>query len=66
MDEKKKNMLRALGFKRQIDRVERGDCPFCGDHVDPESLGDDRSRKEFEISGMCQQCQDRQFAPVGD
>ena len=39
-DVAKKN-LRALGFDKQIDKVEKGQCPFCGtDKVKPEDFRD--------------------------
>lgn len=37
-------------------------CPFCkSTKVQPEDFRDDFSRKEFEISHLCQQCQDDTF-----
>lgn len=39
-------------------------CAICGsDKVTPECFRDEISRKEFEISRMCQQCQDGVFPP---
>lgn len=40
---------------------DRGDCPFCGNHIDPEGFRDDLSLREFKISGLCQECQDKVF-----
>lgn len=38
-------------------------CGMCGsDKVNREDFRDDLSRKEFEISLMCQDCQDRVFS----
>lgn len=34
-------------------------CPTCGKPIG--EFRDDLSRKEFEISGMCQECQDSVF-----
>lgn len=56
-----KNNLRALGFGSEVDRVEQGMCPFCGEPVKEEDFRDDISRKEYEMSGMCQACQDNTF-----
>jgi len=36
-----------------------GSCPTCGKKAD--EFRDDLSRKEFLISGMCQDCQDSVF-----
>jgi hypothetical protein len=38
-----------------------GRCPFCGRHDARWTIRDDESLREFEISGICQQCQDRTF-----
>ena len=42
-------------------RKEKGVCPFCGERVDYDSFSDKKSLKEFEISGLCQSCQDDFF-----
>lgn len=37
-------------------------CVFCGEEVDIEKdFRDDLSRKEWEISHICQKCQDKVF-----
>ena len=41
--------------------IELGMCPFCGRPVFVEDFKDDLSLKEFEISGLCQKCQDEVF-----
>jgi len=41
-------------------------CPCCGCDVNKEAFRDDISRREFEISGMCQQCQDSVFGIIGE
>ena len=42
-------------------------CVTCGStKVKPEDFRDDLSRKEFEISKMCQSCQDNVFGKEGD
>ena len=61
MDENKKKMLRTMGFNTEVDRVERGDCPECGQHVNLLELRDRRSMREWEISGYCMACQDKTF-----
>lgn len=61
MDNKSRELLRSLGFNKQIDRVEHGLCPFCNKKIDPKEFRDLESRREFIISGLCQSCQDDIF-----
>jgi len=37
------------------------ECAWCGDRVADDMFKDDLSRAEFEISHMCQKCQDETF-----
>lgn len=41
----------------------RGICPTCGLSTKGAKFKDDLSRREHEISGLCQPCQDSYFAP---
>jgi hypothetical protein len=41
-------------------------CPSCKEMFDPEKLRDPLSKKEFQISGLCQKCQDRVFQEPKD
>jgi hypothetical protein len=45
--------------KRAGDRIDRGLCPRCG--KPPIEFRDLMSRREREISGLCQKCQDAIF-----
>lgn len=38
-----------------------GKCPFCGKDMSNPSFRDEKSIKEFKISGLCQDCQDKTF-----
>jgi len=59
---KKESMMRKLGFNKELDLVKEGRCPFCGKFIIRESeFRDKKSDKEFEISGLCQKCQDIMF-----
>jgi hypothetical protein len=51
----------ALGgvFDVAIARRDIGLCPTCGGQIG--SFRDERSTREFRISGMCQECQDSLF-----
>ena len=61
MDENRKRILRDVGFKNEIDAVEAGFCPFCLNPISMDDFEDDRSKKEYEISGLCQDCQNKMF-----
>jgi len=54
-----KDIMRAAGFEKEVDRVDQGLCPTCGKEIGP--FRNDIARKEFKISGMCQDCQDLVF-----
>ena len=56
-----KRILQRAGFGEEVKAVEQGDCPFCGCKVNKDEFRDELSRKEFEISGLCQACQDVVF-----
>jgi hypothetical protein len=57
-----KELLKQNGFELEVELVEHGFCPICGVDCTVENFRDDSSQKEFEISGMCQSCQDKIFA----
>lgn len=49
-------------FPEEMDRKDKGLCPFCGKEIDPEKeFKDELSKREFKISGLCQACQDKVF-----
>ena len=56
-----KKILQQVGFGEEVKAVEQGDCPLCKHKVDKDEFRDELSRKEFEISGLCQACQDDIF-----
>lgn len=56
--------LRRLGLFLEAQRVEGGLCPFCRSPINHEgAFRDALSRREFELSGLCQLCQDEVFEP---
>ena len=58
-DEAKDDMsLRAFGRKFTVSR-DNNVCVSCGEQLTP--FRDSVSRREWEISGMCQRCQDKVF-----
>jgi hypothetical protein len=54
-----KDILRALGFEKEVECIENGKCPLCNRPIRMEEFRDTLSIKEFKISGMCQKCQDK-------
>ena len=56
-----KKILKMVGMKDKVDAVEHGFCPTCSKPVSKEEFRDALSRKEYGISGMCQECQDSVF-----
>ena len=56
-----KRILQQVGFGEEVKAVERGVCPLCKCKVYKNEFRDAISRKEFEISGLCQSCQDDIF-----
>lgn len=55
-----KDIMRKIGFAKEVGRVEAGICPFCLEKVNVNSMSDD-DRKEYGISGLCPECQSRIF-----
>ena len=56
-----------LNFDKEKEAVERGDCPICGRAVHPNfEFKDELSLKEYAISGLCQECQDKVFGDNND
>ena len=56
-----KEIMKAAGFQDQVEAVECGKCPFCGKGILLEQFRNAISKREFEISGLCQKCQDEFF-----
>jgi hypothetical protein len=64
MKDETKKRLRLLGFGDHVDRVEKGQCAFCGSPIKYEDFSDQASCDEFELSGLCQVCQDKTFEEI--
>lgn len=54
-------IMKQTGFTQAVKDVNMGNCPFCKKEVNPEDFKDALSKKEFFISGLCQDCQDEMF-----
>ena len=49
-------------FKEEAcEKIKKGICPMCDKKVERANLRDLLSKKEFDISGFCQKCQDKVF-----
>lgn len=55
-----KTIMRAVGFGKAVEDIKAGICPLCGNKVG--AFRDAISKREYEISGLCQDCQDSIFA----
>ena len=64
MSEEKKAMLRSAGYNKEVDLVENGQCPICECIVDESLFVSETEKKEFEISGLCKDCQDKIFNEI--
>jgi uncharacterized protein with PIN domain len=58
-----KEIMIQAGFAKEVERVEQHKCPFCNTPVIGvrKEFKDAQSFKEFQISGLCQKCQDEIF-----
>jgi hypothetical protein len=61
MSEKTAEMKRAIEdlFPGTMRRIEEKKCPICAQPI--KGFKSELSRREYEISGMCQACQDEVF-----
>lgn len=48
-------------FPDAIKLVDAGKCPFCKKEIVSDEFRDALSIKEYQISGICQSCQDEVF-----
>lgn len=54
-----REIMKKTGFAKEVEKVDRGICPICSNPVT--DFRDKLSEKEYFISGMCQDCQDKMF-----
>ena len=55
------DIMDFFGFGEEVKLVKQRICPFCKRNVDMDEFEDELSRKEYRISGLCQDCQDNIF-----
>ena len=58
--------MNILEYAKAIrdDAIEKKTCPFCGapvDPDDPDAFTDEKSRADYYVTGLCQDCQDQTF-----
>lgn len=56
-----KDIMKQVGFLKEVKLVEEKKCPFCKKHINMSEFRNQISKKEFIISGLCQNCQDEMF-----
>ena len=56
-----RDIMIAAGFGDAVARMENKQCTTCGIPVNEKTFVDEISVREFDISGMCQSCQDDYF-----
>ena len=57
-----KDIMRAAGFGKEVDKVMWWICPICNEDIgDEHCFRDELSRAEYKISCICQECQDKMF-----
>lgn len=48
-------------FPDKARMISQGLCPICGRKIKESEFRDEKSRREYLISGLCQACQDEIF-----
>lgn len=68
MSEKSEGMKLAIEqfLPGTIEALRENKCPVCKDPIVIADFVDLLSLREYEISGLCQKCQDKFFNPTGD
>lgn len=54
-------IIKAIFGNEITNRLNNHLCPMCGQKINESDFRDVLSKQEYDISGMCQQCQDRIF-----
>lgn len=62
-----KDKFSKMAFGRTLsDSQKKEICVFCGASCKPEDFKDALSVKEYQITGICQKCQDKTFGEEDD
>jgi hypothetical protein len=54
-------ILRGCGFGEYVDMINNKMCPFCQKVINMNNFRNEISKKEYKISGLCQECRDKIF-----
>lgn len=57
-----KKLMRKAGFQKETERFEAGICRFCKRDITENEFRNEKSLREWRISGLCQRCQDKMFS----
>ena len=56
------DIMRQAGLSEHVSLFQAGQCPFCRKILNlMTEFRDELSRKEYRLSGLCQDCQDETF-----
>lgn len=56
-----KQIMNSIGSGEYVQDVEQKKCPMCKNSIHMTDFKDKLSVKEFGISGLCQECQNKIF-----
>jgi hypothetical protein len=56
-----REIMKQMGFTKELQLIDEGRCPWCKKKIDMNEFRTPLSKREFEISGLCQSCQDGFF-----
>lgn len=51
----------AAGFGEEVALVNECKCPFCEKPINMSDFRTELDKREYQISGLCQSCQDEMF-----
>ena len=54
-----KKIMEVAGFSTEMNLISENKCPFCCRIINTDDFKDELSVREYKITGLCQECQDR-------
>lgn len=55
-------IMKAMGFAKEVEAFENGLCAFCrSEKTKREDFKDEISWRDYQITGLCQACQDKTY-----
>tara|TARA_R110000744_G_scaffold288792_2_gene399770 strand:+ start:474 stop:686 length:213 start_codon:yes stop_codon:yes gene_type:complete len=55
------SFITSIMGKDRVQTIREGDCMTCNNERIEDNFRDEGSEREYQISGMCQECQDNVF-----